>query len=70
MNFQSRLRQPRNSATVPAHNMHWTYRTMNSRKTLAIALTAWISIQVTPDGFANERNGYGPNTVVLSTVAS
>ncbi|GAB0075079.1 DUF2388 domain-containing protein [Pseudomonas syringae group genomosp. 3] len=43
---------------------------MNSRKTLAIALTAWISIQVTPDGFANERNGYGPNTVVLSTVAS
>ncbi|EGH12709.1 MULTISPECIES: DUF2388 domain-containing protein [Pseudomonas syringae group] len=43
---------------------------MNSRKTLAIALTAWISIQVTPDGFANERDGYGPNTIVLSTVAS
>ncbi|GGJ37601.1 DUF2388 domain-containing protein [Pseudomonas avellanae] len=43
---------------------------MNSRKTLAIALTACISIQLAPDGFANERNGYGPNTVVLSTVAS
>ncbi|MCR8719970.1 DUF2388 domain-containing protein [Pseudomonas syringae] len=43
---------------------------MNSRKTLAITLTACISIQLAPDSFANERNGYGPNTVVLSTVAS
>ncbi|WP_050546705.1 DUF2388 domain-containing protein [Pseudomonas syringae] len=41
-----------------------------SQQTLAIALTACISIQRAPDGFANERNGYGPNTVVLSTVAS